>query len=504
MTKPIVWSVAGSDSGGGAGIQADVQAIQATGAHACTVISAITAQNSVAVTLIEPTREGAFSAQLKALADDLPPAAIKIGMLAYAHQAQMLVDCIGELKRQGLHPWVIWDPVLVASSGAHLGQIDFSQSAFADLLALTHVLTPNLPELAALTQLPVSTFAQQQQAVQTLLVQGAAHVLVKGGHADDALATDTLFSAELSWRFSLPKLVTPHVHGTGCTLSSALASFMAQGYVAEDAICLAKAYVQQGLAKAEALGKGAGPVGQGHFDVENITLPEVSLSTDDAGLSRLKFAPINPRQWGLYPVLDSSDWVARVLQAGVRCVQLRIKAASSQQQLRAEIRRAVELGKQYKAMVFINDHWQLAIELGAYGVHLGQEDLARADLHAIAAAGLRLGISTHGYAELLRAKALKPSYLALGHIYPTQSKQMPSAPQGLKRLANYVSACEAIPTVAIGGISLARVDDVLATGVGAVAMITAITLSDDPDATIHTLLAKTNRHAGVAREPAYV
>ena len=168
---------------------------------------------------------------------------------------------------------------------------------------------------------------------------------------------------------------------------------------------------------------------------------------------------------------------------GVRTLQLRIKDKRPEQveQLVVE---AIALGRKYDARLFINDFWQLAIKHQAYGVHLGQEDIEQADLPAIAKAGLRLGISTHGYYEILRAQALKPSYIALGHIFPTQTKAMPSQPQGLERLARYVRLLPNTPTVAIGGIDLKRAPAVWDTGVGSIAVVTAISLAADPHAVV--------------------
>ena len=156
---------------------------------------------------------------------------------------------------------------------------------------------------------------------------------------------------------------------------------------------------------------------------------------------------------GLYPVVDSLIWIERLLASGVRTIQLRIKDKTDAQ-VDEQICTAVALGKKYQARLFINDYWRLAIKHGAYGVHLGQEDLDIADLRAIQQAGLRLGISTHDDTELQRAKALHPSYIALGHIFPTQTKIMPSSPQGLENLARQVAVTPDFPLVAIGGIFL--------------------------------------------------
>lgn len=189
------------------------------------------------------------------------------------------------------------------------------------------------------------------------------------------------------------------------------------------------------------------------------------------------FPPV-PYRLGLYPVVDSVAWIERLLEAGVRTLQLRIKDKQDDE-VEADVAAAVALGKRYAARLFINDYWRLAIKHDAYGVHLGQEDLETTDLSAIRNAGLRLGVSTHDDMEIDVALAARPSYIALGHVFPTQTKQMPSAPQGLEQLAHHVARLKDYPTVAIGGISLARAPQVLTTGVGSIAVVSAITQAVD-------------------------
>ena len=188
------------------------------------------------------------------------------------------------------------------------------------------------------------------------------------------------------------------------------------------------------------------------------------------------FPPV-PFHLGLYPVVDSAQWIERLLDAGVRTLQLRIKDRRDEE-VEADVVAAITLGRRYNARLFINDYWRLAIKHQAYGVHLGQEDLQATDLSAIRAAGLRLGVSTHDM-EIDVALAARPSYIALGHVFPTQTKQMPSAPQGLEQLARHVERLADYPTVAIGGISLARAPAVMATGVGSIAVVSAITQAAD-------------------------
>ncbi len=188
--------------------------------------------------------------------------------------------------------------------------------------------------------------------------------------------------------------------------------------------------------------------------------------------------PPTEKKLGLYPVVDSIEWIERLLKIGVTTIQLRIKDKQPKD-VEQDIITAIKLGREYNARLFINDYWQLAIKHHAYGVHLGQEDLDIADLDAIKQSGLCLGISTHNDTELQRAKRLLPSYIALGHIFPTTTKDMPSKPQGLRALKHQVEQTHDFPTVAIGGISLEKVSDVVATGVGGVALVSAITKASD-------------------------
>ena len=193
------------------------------------------------------------------------------------------------------------------------------------------------------------------------------------------------------------------------------------------------------------------------------------------------FAPLT-HPIGFYPVVPTAAWVVRLLGWGVRTIQLRIKTADhTPAEISAQIIAAIEAGKAVPgAQVFINDHWQLALAANAYGVHLGQEDLDTADIETLRSADIRLGLSTHTPAELARAKAVQPSYLAIGPIYPTTLKVMPYEPVGLARLAEWAKLAAPYPVVAIGGISLERLPGVLACGVNGVAVVSAVTLAAAP------------------------
>jgi thiamine-phosphate pyrophosphorylase len=194
------------------------------------------------------------------------------------------------------------------------------------------------------------------------------------------------------------------------------------------------------------------------------------------------FAPC-PQALGLYVVLPDAAWVGRMARAGVPTVQLRFKSEDSDA-IEREVQAAVEAVQGTEALLFINDHWQAALRAGAYGVHLGQEDLQAlplADVQRLRESGIRLGLSTHGYAEMLRADRHSPSYLALGAVFPTTLKRMATAAQGTARLAHYARLMADYPLVAIGGIDEERLSAVMATGVGSAAVVRAVVGAEQPE-----------------------
>lgn len=653
--------LAGLDATGAAGVVADLAAIHACyGAAPCpdimTLITALTVQSDQAVREVVPTAPALLEAQLTQALQQRSLAVLKVGMLATEAQwlwltallrrwsgpdattdaarvktaysrlapwtgsalerSSIATDSVPAEPRhtatpplQAPKPWVILDPVIFASSGGQLAQVE--PAMVRQLLPYIDLLTPNLPELAWLCRdlLPPHAAAPEsnavapnsnalvpnrnavaldsqdplfQQQLHALHQAGAAAIYVKGGHAQsDGYIDDVLSLAHSSqtqgactqWRFRSLAVLNPaqndetftkasaepstessietgiasssdkkttrfDMRGTGCRLASAMAAYLHQGYDLLDALTLARAYLQQQLLHAVRPASAALPPAV----TANLTaalLPDVTPLVSASPLvntsalakpaalvnpSKLSTASLHAQPYlqlqaalanpsaqgsrsalaagfaamrapiGLYAVVDSVAWLAKLLPLGIPTIQLRIKDADADACRRA-IFAAVALSRDYPSQLFINDHWQLAIEAGAYGVHLGQEDLADADVAAIAAAGLRLGISTHGYAEISRVLLLRPSYIALGHIFPTTTKQMPSAPQGLERLAAYVKLCQPIPTVAIGGIDLHNIDAVLATGVEGVAVVRAITTAADPLAATQQLM----QHVALAR-----
>ena len=245
----------------------------------------------------------------------------------------------------------------------------------------------------------------------------------------------------------------------------------ALGFLAHDAQCIARAW----QAQTDRLGG---------FDPDH--WPDQPQDFGIAPVPRARAFPSCPSALGLYAVLPSAAWVKRMADAGVPTVQLRFKSDDASAIAR-EVEAAVRAVEGSHSLLFINDHWQQAIAAGAYGVHLGQEDMDDAPLEKIHAAGLRLGLSTHGYAEMLKADAASPSYLALGAVFPTTLKRMVTAPQGTGRLNAYAALMRHHALVGIGGIDEARIPLVLQSGVGSIAVVRAITGAADPEAAVRRL-----------------
>ncbi len=486
MQTIILWSIAGSDNSAGAGIQADLKTIQSFSTpeqllHLCTLVTAMTAQHKAGVDACMAVSVDLLHQQAMALLKDAKPSVIKIGLLVNKLQVLWLTELLQQLKKSLPDLLVIYDPVAISSSGSRMAEADLYQAVVQHLLPQIDVLTPNLPELEALTQ-----SSDPELAVQLLFKAGVKAVLVKGGHQEATACTDHLYiSAYFRYRgypaythqISLRSPRQPHTfnHGTGCSLSSALAATLALGYALEDAFVAAKTYINQGLSLPVAVNPWSGTVGHWGFPTDPQYLPELltaNLQPPDQAFAPLK-APL-----GLYVIVPSVTELQRALDAGVKTLQLRLK--TTDQQLRQQIQAAIQLCQQPDIQLFINDHWQLALELGAYGVHLGQEDIEQANLAALQQAGIRLGVSNHGFYKLLRAQQLRPSYLAIGAVFTTQTKEMGGKLQGLQKLIRYPTLFPTIPLVAIGGINENNAKAVLACGIKHLAVVQAFAQATDP------------------------
>ncbi|HEY1927253.1 MAG TPA: bifunctional hydroxymethylpyrimidine kinase/phosphomethylpyrimidine kinase [Caulobacteraceae bacterium] len=253
-----VLAIAGSDSGGGAGVQADIKTITALGGYAATAITAITVQNTLGVSEVFPLAPALVRAQAEAVLGDIGADAIKLGMLGTAE----MIETVAEVLDAAGAPAVI-DPVMLAKGGAPLLEPRALDALRALLIPRADLLTPNAPEAAALTGLQVETVEDLRRAGEALLAAGAAAVLMKGGHLSGERVTDVLMTAAGETTFEGPRVETRHTHGTGCSLASACATGLAQGLPLDRAAARAFAYVAEAIVRAPGLGAGHGPLDHG-------------------------------------------------------------------------------------------------------------------------------------------------------------------------------------------------------------------------------------------------
>ncbi|KAG7357088.1 thiamine monophosphate synthase [Nitzschia inconspicua] len=556
---PIVYTIAGSDSGGGAGIQADLHAIHAMGCHGCSAITCLTAQNSKGVTGVHAPPPEFLKQQLKTLLDDLPPRAIKIGMLGTSELAKVVGDFLKQLFSQRKEKvWIVLDPVMISTSGSKLLDEDAIDAMIEHIFPYADVVTPNKFEAEALLGRSLTTPAEVEEGARELLKLQCRSVLIKGGHtllessttssatssrtitAEDVQSTldfaqDYLLSSDPPvadgnqrlcdasqgvW-LRTPRWDTDNTHGTGCTLSSAIASALALGeesrHSAEepvgafssmdiaDACCLAKAYVSAGIQKGVQLGSGPGPVAQTGFPSSYENFPSIvrnelqSRTMDDEHfVSITKYGGMDdtttPQLGRILPIVDTVEWVQRLSQtAGVTDIQLRIKDLSDKETISDRVTTCQQFCQENGVRLWINDHWEVAIQAGCFGVHVGQEDLWQCvnagGLEKMKAKGVALGISTHSYGELAAALGVKPSYISMGPVFATSSKKVAFDPQGLETVSQWRKLIPpSIPFVTIGGINnvaAARLNKIA--GSDCIAVITAVTQSGDPAASVAEL-----------------
>ncbi|MEC0266631.1 bifunctional hydroxymethylpyrimidine kinase/phosphomethylpyrimidine kinase [Paenibacillus anseongense] len=249
-------TIAGSDSGGGAGIQADLKTFQELGVYGMSVITAVTAQNTLGVQGVFPMGAQAVEQQLASIGADLRPDALKTGMLFSSEIIQIVAAAIKSYKWER----VVVDPVMIAKGGASLLQQEAIDAMIKYLLPLADVVTPNIPEAEALSGISITDSESRQQAARKIHAYGCQHVMIKGGHeADSVYATDLLYDGKSFTEYSSRRLHTPHTHGTGCTFAAAITSGLAQGLPAAESLHLAKNFIQAAIAEPLYIGSGHGP-----------------------------------------------------------------------------------------------------------------------------------------------------------------------------------------------------------------------------------------------------
>lgn len=275
MTKPVALTIAGSDSGGGAGIQADIKAMEANGVFAASALAAVTAQNTETVAAAYDLSPSLVADQIDAVATDLDVRAAKTGMLSAPEIIEVVAD---RVRAHELYPFVV-DPVMISKTGFKLLQDEAIDTLIDDLFPLATVVTPNVHEAEHLTGLEIDTVADLAAAGEVLLDRGPEAVLVKGGHLNDEdAAVDVLVDGTSTRSVRADRIQTPHTHGTGCTYASAIAAQLARGYGLTDAVTRAKAYVTGAIRHALPLGHGRGPTNHFfHLDADSARSESVSV-----------------------------------------------------------------------------------------------------------------------------------------------------------------------------------------------------------------------------------
>lgn len=320
-----------------------------------------------------------------------------------------------------------------------------------------------------------------QDDIDHLLGWGAKNILVEEGLCSDYYEYSCWIRLNHVQWLSNPQRTQVYTNSRSI-FNSALLGFLSMSYTIEDSVILAKMYLNQAIRLRNAV------LGIGVFPENNMDLPLLDSQPLDAIPQAFKPSPY----LGLYPIVAHSKDLEKLLQCGVKTIQIRIKEIHDNLEL--EIKKSIDLAQQFGALLFINDYWQLALQLGAQAVHLGQDDLIHADIAAIRERGLYLGVSVYCYFEAARAHAVSPSYIAIGPIFPTSSKQLNYSAHGVDLLKRWQRTLN-YPIVAIGGITLQRTAEVVKTGVIGIALISAISnannLQDSVDLFLDTISTHT-------------
>jgi len=568
------------------------------GCHGCSAITCLTAQSSTGVTGVHSPPTEFLRLQLDTLVKDLPPRAIKIGMLGTKEMAWEVGSFLKELKARESREreltaggeggteaeasFVVFDPVMVSTSGHKLIQDDAKEAIIASVFPYVDIVTPNKFEAEELLGRELTTIEDVENGARDIIAMGVKSVLIKGGHSlaersagskdDDGhhgtntkdgivqdgngnvnvsattgYAQDYFLSSEPAlsdeericdgcrgvWLRST-RFDSVHTHGTGCTLSSVIASALAIGHQQRslvvgtassgtgtgaarsiymiDACVLAKAYVTAGVARGVQLGSGPGPVLHTGFPSTSRHFPAVALdprSASSKGFLKMNSAVAvsatgtntnDENDDGttltlgkLLPIVDDVEWMERLTKLDeITDIQLRIKGETDEEKIFALVQKCQDICQRDGVRLWINDFWRAAVKAKCFGVHVGQEDLARcADeggLDEIKGNGLALGISTHSYAELAAAFGVQPSYISLGPVFGTKSKNVAFDPQGLATVQKWRELIGSdVPLVAIGGINDAeRAREVKNAGADCVAVIGAVK-KDNIGAAVHDL-----------------
>ena len=300
MTSPRILIIAGSDSGGGAGIQADIKTVTMLGGHAMTAITAITAQNTLGVEGVLPIPTAMVLQQMEAVLSDIGADAVKIGMIGSAETAEAVAE-----RLEGLDVPIVFDPVMVATSGSVLAD-EATIAAFERLMKTATLVTPNAPELQVLSGSSIAGPEDVEQAALGLLGRAGTAILAKGGDLSGPTVADLLVRDGRVTRWEDERIETVHTHGTGCTLASAIAVHLGRGRPVEEAVARARGFVRRAMLAAPGFGKGHGPMGHASAGTDEMNITQVTLPAIDYAASVAFY-----RALGLTQIVDSPGRYAR-------------------------------------------------------------------------------------------------------------------------------------------------------------------------------------------------
>jgi len=481
IKMPVVLTVAGSDSGGGAGIQADLKTFAALGVYGTSVVTAVTAQNTQGVQGVQGIEPAFVAEQMDSVLSDMVVSAAKTGML---YNEKIIKAAARKFAEYGVRNLVV-DPVMVSTSGHRLLLPEAERAMREVMLPVADFVTPNLAEASVLWGAPISGEADACQAARAIRDMGAGLVIITGMRRGDE-SVDLAFDGREFRELAGPYIPTENTHGTGCSFSAALASFLAYGFEAWAAVELAKDFVTAGLRYSHNPGKGRGPVNQ-----TALFYPGAVGDGTVTGLRARVFSCWKPRQnmleEPLLNVIIGSPWcegqdyaelAARAVKSGANIIQLREKEMPAREMI-SIARKMAMVCRELGAIFIVNDRVDVAAAAGADGVHLGQSDVPPGVARAIVGPGKIIGVSASTVDEAKAAVAAGADYLGLGPVFATSSKSDAAPPCGLETVRE-VAGSSPVPVLAIGGVSLDNVRSVMEGGAAGVAVISAVWESPDP------------------------
>jgi hydroxymethylpyrimidine kinase/phosphomethylpyrimidine kinase/thiamine-phosphate diphosphorylase len=464
---PTILTIAGSDSSGGAGLQGDLKAIAANGGYGASVVTAITAQNTLGVTAIREVDPAMIRAQIEAVFADLEVAAVKTGMLA----SRTVIETVAEELASRRPAHLVCDPVMVAKSGARLLEESAVEALVERLLPHVDLVTPNVDEAAVLAGVRPRDREEAAEAGRRILERGPRAALVKGGHLAGEPGTDVLVTRDGTWAFEAPWIETPHTHGTGCTYSAAIATYLGRGLNLHDAVARAKTFLTEAIRAGGPVGGGVGPTDP--FFVLRAGSSEVSPGGEAIG--RLHVITDEEHQ-SRFSHLRLARLAA---EGGADRVQYREKRPRPTREIVETARAIARALAGTRAGLIVDDRVDVAAAVDSAGVHLGADDLDPRVARRLLGERRLIGRTANGLDEALAAAREPVDYLGVGPVFGTRSKARPAAVLGLDELSRITAAVE-LPVLAIGNLTADRVGEVLAAGAHGVAVLSAVTCARDP------------------------